>query len=173
MSPPKLHNLPASPSRKGSLSPNWRERDSNSSYYPEAGSLTSVLNSSIDRMGTSMNASIDRMGNSISASILDMSAAVGKSLEKNNDNLNRFDSLGSRMDLGFQSITQRLSDIQVIARRDRAGFLGIIIHFLPVLVLRVHVGIKVITGVFIVMNLVIFKQLVLNVHQISVFISVT
>ena len=116
MSPPKLHNLPASPSRKGSLSPNWRERDSNSSYYPDAGSLTSVLNSSIDRMGTSMNASIDRMGNSISASILNMSAAVGKSLEKNNDNLNKqFDSLGSRMDLGFQSITQRLSDIQVIS----------------------------------------------------------
>ena len=116
MSPPKLRSPPASLSRKGSLFPNWRERNSKSSYYPDSGSLTSVLNSSIDRMGISMNASIDRMGNSISALILDMSTAVGKSLEKNNDNLNKqFDSLGSRRDLGFQSITQRLSDIQVVS----------------------------------------------------------
>ena len=116
MSPPKLRSLPASPSRKGSLSPNWRERDSKTSYYLESGSLTSVLNSSIDRMGTSLNAWIDRMGNSISASILDMNTAVGKSLEKNTDNLNKqVDSLGSRIDLGFQSITQRLSDIRVVS----------------------------------------------------------
>ena len=45
MSPPKLRSPPASPSRKGSLSPNWRERDSKSSYYPDSGSLPSVLNS--------------------------------------------------------------------------------------------------------------------------------
>ena len=67
-------------------------------------------------MGTSLNALIDRMGNSISASILDMNTSVGKSLEKNTDNLNKqVDLLGSRFDLGFQSITQRLSDIWVVS----------------------------------------------------------
>ena len=118
-------------------------------------------------MGTSLNASIDRMGNSISASILDMNTAMGKSLEKNTDNLKKqVDSLGSRIDLGFQSITQRLSDIiGSSVQRDCAGILGIIIHFLHVLVLRVHVESKIITGVFIVMNLVIFKQFVLSAHQ--------
>ena len=102
MSPPKLRSPPASPSRKGSLSPNWRERDSKASYYPESGSLTSVLNSSIARMDTSLNASIDRLSNSISSSILDMNTSGGKSLEKNTDNLNKqVDLLGSRIDLGF------------------------------------------------------------------------
>ena len=116
MSPPKLRSPPAGQSRKGSLSPNWRERDSKSSYHPDSGSLTLILNTSIDQIGASMNASIDQMGNSISASILDISTVVGKSFEKNNDNVNKqFDSLGSHMDAGFQYITQQLSDIRVVS----------------------------------------------------------
>ena len=58
MSPPKLRSPPASPSRKGSLSPNWREKDSKSSYYLDSGSLTSVLNSgSYSHRGRSPNPS--------------------------------------------------------------------------------------------------------------------
>ena len=45
-----------------------------------------------------------------------MNTSVGKSLEKKTDNLNKqVDLLGSRIDLGFQSITQQLSDIRVVS----------------------------------------------------------
>ena len=154
----------ASPSRKGSLSPNWRERDSKCLYYPNSGSLTSILNSSIDQMGTSMKASTDRIGNSIGASILDMSTAVGKSLEKNSGNWNKqFDSLVSGMDSGFQSITQLFSDIRVVSPERSRKNSGNNYAFSARSGSQSQHRDQ--TSVFIVMNLVIFKQLVLSAHQ--------
>ena len=86
-----------------------------------------------------------------------------KSLDKNNDNLNKqFDSLGS------QSITQRLSDIRVVSleksRRNSGNNYSFSARSGSQSPRRDQTHNRS-PGVFIVMNLVIFKQLVLSAHQ--------